>query len=262
MKRILMMAILSLLGWDLAVAHDPIFSPGPHVLYKDGIEIYIGSRHEKSAQEKKTALGLGLTYGVSANWAVGIEIPYVRAEDATNMSDGLGDVSLSTKYRFWRRDSLGLQESAAVFINRILNNGDEAAIPSLGSGSVDTLLGITYGYESLKWYRWMSLRLRRSNGNAVDHHQGDRWWGDFAMGYRPDPPIYLEPDSVWILELNGEQANYTNTGETQWYISPGIFWTHRNFAIKAGVQLLMAGEMKGLQKKHDYRVKLGFEWHL
>jgi hypothetical protein len=265
---------LALFGCGVALAHDPVFGPGPHVLYKEGVEVHIGVHREKAGQEKEAELGLELTYGLTGDWAAGIELPYVNVEEGANESNGAGDARLFTKYRFWRKDSLGLQESAAVLLNVMLDNGDDKANPPLGSGTTDTLLGFTYGYESLTWYRWTSIRYRRNGENSGGLRRGDRWLVDFALGYRPTFPVYLKPDTVWILELNGERGQRAelngsvlttvgaNAGGTEWFISPGIFWTQRNFAIKAGVQFPIANNLKGNQDESDYRAKMEFEWHL
>ncbi len=259
-----------LLAGGVASAHDPVFSPGPHVLFKQGVEVHVGADSEKAGQAKQSELSLELTYGLTGDWAAGVALPYVSVDNATNKKGGAGDARLFSKYRFWRKDSLGVQESAAVLLNVMLDNGDETANSSLGSGSTDALLGFTYGYESLIWYRWTSIRYRRNGENSGGLRRGDKWFLDFAMGYRPTMPLYLEPDTVWILELNGERGGragqngvaLADTGGTEWFISPGIFWTQRNFAIKAGVQLPVASDLNGLQAESDYRAKLEFEWHL
>lgn len=253
-----------------ASAHDPVFSPGPHVLYKEGVELHLGTGQEKAGTEKESELGFELTYGLTGDWAAGIELPYVKTEDDGEKADGAGDTRLFTKYRFWREDSLGVQESAAFLLNVMLDTGDDNTAPPLGSGSTDALLGLTYGYESLTWYRWTSIRYRRNGENSAGLRRGDKWLLDFALGYRPTMPVYLKPDTVWILELNAERGQraelngmtLANTGGTEWFISPGIFWTLRNFAIKAGVQLPIASKLNGDQAESDYRAKAEFEWHL
>jgi len=261
---------LTLLGCGIASAHNPVFSPGPHVLFKQGLESHIGADRKKSKQKKESELGLELTYGLTGDWAAGIQLPYKKIEQDINKTDGMADSVLFTKYRFWRKSSLGVQESAAVLLNVILNNGDDKANPPLGSGTTDTLLGFTYGYESLTWYRWTSIRYRRNGENSDDLRQGDKWLVDFSLGYRPTFPVYLKPDTVWILELNDEQGQRAelngsaaaDTGGIEWFVSPGIFWTQRNFAIKAGVQLPVASSLNGQQTKSGYRAKVELEWHL
>ncbi|HED40268.1 MAG TPA: transporter [Chromatiales bacterium] len=277
-QRLIATGSLVLCGCGAASAHNPVFSPGPHVLFKEGIEIHSGVDRNKAGQEKEARLALELTYGLSGDWSVGVELPYAEvarsAENGSENSRGIGDMQLFSKYRFWRESSLGVQESAAVFLNAMLDNGDASANPPLGSGTTDRLLGFTYGYESLTWYRWTSIRYRRNGENSSGLRRGDNWLVDFALGYRPTMPRYLKPDTVWILELNGERARRAewngsafnnieaNTGGIEWFISPGIFWTLRNFAIKAGVQLPVSSALNGDQAESDYRTRLEFEWHL
>ena len=122
------------------------------------------------------------------------------------------------------------------------DSGDENQTPALGTGTTDTILGLTYGYEGRKWYRWSSLRYRLNDENDAGLERGDKILFDLVGGIRPTLTKYLEPDTVWLLELNGEYGKRArlggvalpDTGGTEWFLSPGIFWTKRNFAIKAG----------------------------
>ncbi|NIP72225.1 MAG: transporter [Gammaproteobacteria bacterium] len=262
----LLVLLLSSPAW----AHDPVFGLGPHVLYKGGVEVAPEVHVEKKGDEKETELGLELVYGITGDWAAGIELPYARKEEGPESASGTGDVSLFTKYRFWRHDTLGAQESAAVLLKVKTDTGDDNSTPPLGTGTTDTILGLTYGYESLKWYRWASVRYRFNGENDAGLRRGDKILFDLVGGWRPTPPSYYEPDTVWLLELNGEYgeraelngAELPNTGGTEWFLSPGIFWTKRNFAIKAGVQIPIASDLNGNQEETDYRAKLVLEWHL
>ncbi len=93
---------------------------------------------------------------------------------------------------------------------------------------------------------------------------------DVVAGWRPVSPEYKKPDTVLLLELNGEitdkavlnGSRRANTGGTEWFVSPGIFWTYRNFAIKSGIQIPVASNLNGTQNPSDYRFKATFEWHL
>jgi hypothetical protein len=148
--------------------------------------------------------------------------------------------------------------------------GDEGASPALGSGTTDAVVGAAYGYEGLKWYRWVSLRYRRNGENDTGLRRGDKLRFDLVGGIRPKPTGYLEPDTVWLLELNGEYgrraelngAELPETGGAEWFLSPGVFWTKRNFAVKAGVQLPIVSNLNGNQRKTEYRAKIVLEWHL
>lgn len=267
-----------------ARAHDPVFGLGPHTLYRGGFEVHAGAHGEKRGDDRETELELALAYGLTGDWSAGVELPYVRAESHDASSSGIGNAGAFTKYRFWRNDMLGAQESAAVFGKVVLPTGEGAGHgghgalvpgtkdgPAAGSGSdaTDYVAGLAYGYEGLEWYRWAALRYRY-NGNDQGLERGDRVLFDLVGGWRPTPPEYREPDTVWLLELNGEYTQRTkrntatlpDTGGVEWFLSPGIFWTYRNFAVKAGVQVPVWTNRFGEQEDSDYRAKLEFEWHL
>ncbi len=263
------LVMLGLLS-GVAQAHDPVFGIGPHVLFKNGVELAIETNAKKRGDAKEQELMLEVKYGITGDWAIGIDLPYVRDEVAGQSASGVGDVSLFTKYRFWRQDSLGLQESAALFFKVVTDTAAKDTLPSLAKGATDGILGLTYGYEGRKWYRWASVRYRANGTSDNGLQRGDKVLVDFVGGIRPKPTGYLEPDTVWLLELNGEytrQADLNglpldNTGGSEWFLSPGIFWTRRYFAIKAGVQIPVYSRLNGSQPKSDYRARLIFEWHL
>ncbi|GMR06650.1 MAG: hypothetical protein BMS9Abin25_1265 [Gammaproteobacteria bacterium] len=261
---------ISVLMSSIAHAHDPIFSIGPHVLFKNGVEIAAGMATEKDGENNKQDLVLQLTYGLTGDWAAGIDLPYAFKEEGDESSNGNGDIAVFTKYRFWRKDSLGLQESAAVLLKVISDTASENKTPSLDKGTTDTILGLTYGYEGRKWYRWASARYRFNGKNDMGIDRGDKLLLDLVGGIRPKLTSYLEPDTVWLLELNtefGQRAelggnDIANTGGTEAFISPGIFWTKRYFAIKAGVQIPVYSDLNGTQADSDYRARISFEWHI
>lgn len=261
---------VSILVSSTVLAHDPIFGLGPHVLFKGGFEMALEVDAEKAGREKEQELALELTYGLTGDWAVGVDLPYAFKQVEGEANSGAGDIALFTKYRFWRRDSLGLQESAAVAAKVITDTADDGGTPALDKGATDTILGLAYGYEGRKWYRWASVRYRFNGTNAAGIDRGDKVLVDLVGGIRPKLTGYLEPDTVWLLELNGEYGlraeqsgvELANTGGTEWFLSPGVFWTRRNFAIKAGVQIPVYSNLNGRQEESDYRAKLVFEWHL
>lgn len=259
---------LAVLFVSPAVAHDPVFALGPHVLFKGGVEIAPQVITANDEDDRDTETSVELTYGLTGDWAAGIELPYV---DKSGISDnsGFGDIRLFTKYRFWRRDSLGVQQSAAV-LAKVKFDTNAGGLPPLGSGSTDGIFGLAYGYESRKWYRWASARYRINGENSMGLQRGNKLFIDLVGGIRLNPTAYDEPDTVWMLELNGEYTersglqgvSVSNSGGTKWFISPGIFWTLRNFAVKAGVQIPLASDLNGNQPDTDYRARLVLEWHL
>lgn len=245
-----------------ALAHDPVFGLGPHVLFKGGVEIAPQVHISKAGKKEKTELDFELTYGLTGDWAAGIEIPYTD----TGSSSGQGDLSLFSKYRFWREDGPGVQQSISLAFKLKTDTGDSR----VSTGTTDGILGLSYGYESRRWYRWAAARYRFNGKNDAGLQRGDKVLIDLAGGIRMKRTSYREPDTVWILELNAEStqsaklngATSENTGGSELFVSPGIFWTKRNFAIKAGVQIPLLDDLTGNQPASDYRAKLVLEWHL
>jgi len=252
-----------------AFSHEPIFGIGPHVLFKDGVKVALEADASKAGSENKQGMGVELTYGLTGDWAIGAELPYDFKDNGIANNDGFGDVTVFTKYRFWREDSLGLQRSASVLLKVISDSASTRGSPSIGNGATDTVLGLTYGYEGRKWYHWASARYRFNGRNNLSVNRGDKVLIDFVGGIRPKLTSYLEADIVYLVELNGEfgqrarlnGSDLNNTGGKEWFISPGIFWTQRNFAIKGGVQIPIYSNLNGNQNKSDYRTKVSFEWN-
>jgi hypothetical protein len=251
------------------LAHDPIFSLGPHVLFKGGIEIHVGLEQSKNGDKKESEQKFELKYGLTGDWVVGVELPYKRFEMSDSELSGIGDIALSSKYRFWRKDILAVQESLAVLLKVKLDTSSQA----ITANSVDTIIGLTYGFESLNWYRWASFRYRLNGQINQDNNKierGNKTFIDFVVGYRPILNAYRDPDLVYMLELNSEFAlrnkvNDTiqaNSGGSQWFLSPGFMWTLRNMAVKGGINLPVYSNLHGEQQKSDYRFKLSIEWHL
>ncbi len=211
----------------VATAHDPVFAPGPHTLFRGGTELHLGIDRERLDGSGKSEGALALAYGFTADWTVGVEL-----EEGT---------AFRTKYRFWRDDQPRSQSALALLAG--FAGGDE------GDRSQ---LALAYGHESLRWYRWVAVGYQSSEGGS------DMVRLDLVGGIRFRLRGYRDPDAVWMLELNGELPR--GTGPERWFLSPGLMWTVRNFALKAGVQIPI--DAGGDPRSPDYRARVEFEWHL
>ncbi len=93
--------------------------------------------------------------------------------------------------------------------------------------------------------------------------------GPVSGGVRPWLTGYREPDWLFLLELNWEDAKkdqvngarVRGTGGRELFLSPGILWTLRNHAIKGGLQLPAAQNRRGDEADTDYRFKNEWEAH-
>ncbi len=260
-----------------AFAHEPIFGLGPHVIYKGGVGIEVEIDGERSSGNQKTerelAIDTEIIYGITPDIAATLVIPGIldkveKTETEDQSSAGFGDLSLRLKYRFWRRDSPGTQDSAAIILGGKFPTGDEDDKPKLGSGSTDFLFGLAAGRESRRWYYFGDFRYRL-NTQADQFKAGDKIFADAAIGIRPWLTEYLEPDWVFLVELNWEtqQRNELfgqdvfNSGGDLFFVSPAFFFTYRNWAVKGGVQVPVYQNLYGSQPEVDYRFAFGVEFH-
>ena len=242
-------------------AHDPVFAPGPHTLFKGGVELHAEALRAQRGGEADKEFEFALLYGITGDWTAGIELPFAQTPEES----GIGDVTLRSKYRFWRKDLFQAQESAALLARIKLDSGGET-----GSGSTDALLGITYGFEGLKWYRWAAARYRYNGEDDQGLRRGDKLFLDAVIGVRPRKLEYRDPDAVWMLELNAEWTDRAerhgteldNSGGTELFLSPGMMWTWRNIAVKPGIQIPVHSDLNGDQPRSDYRSFLELEVHL
>lgn len=251
-----------------AAAHNPIFAPGAHVHAKDSHEVSLGYHRGRASgnggNETEQELSLEYAYGVTADWTVAVEVPFADKKLNGGGSTGLGDIQLAAKYRFLRIDSPGAQLSTALILKVKLPTGDDGRTPRLGSGSTDFVGGLLHGLESRRWYYTTAFRYRLNTEGGGDLKKGDKVFLDLVGGIRPAPTEYREADTVVFLELNWEHAardslagaDVTGSGGWTLFLSPGVFWTYRVYAITGGVQVPIAENLNGAQPSSDYRFKL------
>ncbi len=272
--NLLVAAMAATAGADSAVhAHGPLFSPAPETIWKGGTEITLGIHTEKATgagnKEKAYEMSLEAEYGITADWEIGIEIPYAWKEENGGDAGGLGDIVLDTKYQFWKRDLPLAQYKAAAFLKTKLPTGDDDSTPRLGSGSTDVIAGLATGYESRRWYWFASGVYRANTEGAGGLEKGDKQFLSVVGGVRPVLSEYDEPDTVLMVELNWERAGrdelngagLANTGGWELFVSPVLWWTYGQIAIRGGVQIAIAEALNGNQATSDYRARVEFVYH-
>jgi Putative MetA-pathway of phenol degradation len=254
-------------------AHGPLFSPAPETIFKGGSQFTLGFDTQKStgaglkARDYNTTLEA--TYGLTADWEVEIEAPYSwKGQNGAN-ANGFGDITLGTKYQFWGRNLPSAQYKATALFKVKLPTGKDGGTPRLGSGSTDVIAGLTTGYESRRWYWFASGVYRASSEGAGNLEKGDQQFLNLVGGIRPVLTNYKEPDTVLMLELNWENAgrdrlagiSQANTGGWELFVSPVIWWTYRQVALRGGVQISIANDLKGTQPATDYRGRVEVVYH-
>ena len=270
---VLLVGLLAVAAAMPARAHGPLFSPAPETIFKGGTEVTLGFHTAKTTgggdREKEYEVFVGAEYGLTADWEIGIEVPYAWKKSNGLDANGVGDIVLDTKYQFWRRDLPGAQYKAAVFFKTKLPTGDDGGQPRIGSGSTDVIGGLATGYESRRWYWFVSGVYRVNTEGAGGLEKGDRQSLNVVGGVRPVLTEYDEPDTVVMLEVNWERAGrddlngagLADTGGWELFLSPVVWWTYRQVAIRGGVQFPIAEGLNGNQATSDYRARIEFIYH-
>lgn len=250
-----------------AAAHNPIFTPGPHLVYGGGIEATITYVRDRASGDGRRETGqeaeIEVEYGITADLTAEIGLSYLVKDADGQSASGLGDIVLRSRYRFLRLSTPGVQRSAAILAQIKLPTGDHDSTPRLGSGSTDFVGGLLWGHESRRWYYNLAARYRRNTEGEGGLRKGDRHLLDLAGGVRLALTGYLEPDAVVFLEFNWENAGHdelngvglADTGGWELFLSPGLFATYRNIAFRTGIQIPLVRNLNGRQPASSYRFK-------
>lgn len=250
-----------------SLAHGPIFSPAPETIWQGGREVTLGYRRGEAGSEVEQEMVFEAEYGLTARWEIGMELPRVSGDGSH--TDGLGNLALATKYQFWRRDLPGAQYKAAGFVRLTLPTATDDALGGPRGGSTDVTTGLATGYEGRRWYWFASgtWRFNADSDSGVD--RGDRRSLNLVGGIRPVLTEYDEPDTVLMLEMNWEGAGrdergsraLADTGGWQLFVSPGIWWTWRQFAVRGGLRMPVRERLNGDKPDSDWQAKLEFVYH-
>lgn len=260
-------------------AHEPIFGVGPRVIWKDGLGLQIQldrqeeeRPHQDGQDTRETAwtLNYQILYGLTANQAITLEVPYVlKRRTATAQDGGVGDIGLRYKGRFYRHDVPGGVAHASVLAGVEFPTGEREGPVPTGSGTYDVTGGLTAGYEGRRWLLFGAGRYKRNGTNVVGLDVGNALIVDAAIGFRPIRTDYLRPDTVVMAELNYQSLGRArldgivvpDTGRDVLFLSAGVWLTFRNHAFKPGVQVPVYTGGGAEASRPDWRLVVAYEVH-
>ena len=233
-------------------AHEPLFGLGPHTIYEGGYAF----ESEIESEAGSYTNHFELLYGITPDWAVTIALPYVFD------SNGFGQTTLRTKYRFFRQDLKGGSRQAALHTGIILPTANS------GNNVSDYFAGVSIGYESRRHYFFSSVRYRY-NSSSVNMERGNVLKYDVAYGIRPWLLHYLRPDPVFLIEFNGylmdknivNKTTVQNSGGSVLSLSPGLLFSYRNIMLKAGLKIPVYNGLNGQQPAPNITYVAGLEFH-
>ena len=226
-------------------------------------------------------------FGLNENMTVGVTIPYVNkrlrrtnptsGQPETLRSDGVGDLPIVGKYRFFQDSGAGETTEAAVIFGLELPTGrtniteggmrlEQPLQP--GSGSVDAILGGAFTRVDGRWLVNANI-LGKINSEADDYRFGNTYRFDIGGQFRLYPARYERFDQTTvnlIVELNTiyaeedtfQGSTLADTGGLKMFVTPGLqVIVTENVLFEGAVQLPAILNLHGSQLEENLRVIFG-----
>lgn len=249
LRSLLLFTLISII-WNTSSAHEPLYGIGPHVLFKGGLAPHITFDWFGNIVNTELALG----YGITKNWTVIGEISY----QGINGNYTYQGFHFKQKYRFYSRFKPGvLQQISAVV---------KLSIPSASNQPTVANVGLSGGQEALRWY-WFFSGSYAMKFNDQDYVPGNEIKYSATIGYRPNKTNYYKPDLVIFLEGIGKyyekatlnEKRVINSSGHSWSLAPTFMLTHRNLALRGGVNFNIYSISYINEEKLNYKAIL--EYH-
>ena len=283
------MSAVLLLGYPHAVlAQHPVNSIAGVTLFPEGslISTRLVTRQLQRADGTKDVdlylMPINLNYGLNRDLTLGVTLPFIRKELSTpafsTTVEGLGDIILVVKYRYFLKNYEGGTTQFAVVGGVKLATGDTDAtgpggglLPmpdQLGSGATGFLLGWS-GSWFFKYSRsfHVSALYRRNTEGDRNFRFGDFLNYNLSANWLIYHQPYPRPELYFGVELNGEYtrrnelngATLANSGGHRLFVSPTFHWfLSRNWNLEGSVQFPIFEKLNGIQPEEDGpRVLLG-----
>ncbi len=224
-------------------------------------------------------------FGLNRDLTLALNVPYVnrrlhRSGRPTLRSQGLGDITLSGKYRYYQDSGVSKTTEAAVLLGLELptgrtdrrDDGMRLAQPlQPGSGSLDTILGTAFTHIDDRFLINADL-FWKINAKADNFRFGDTYRFDVGAQYRIYPERYERSDQLTVLliaELNGSYAGRNrlhsvtqrDSGGFKVLASPGIqVILSETLLLEASLQLPIIQNLHGTALEQEYGTIAGLRW--
>ncbi len=214
---------------------------------------------------RTTGVRATFIHGVREDFALIVSAPYVHREvdklDADGFGlelrhDGIADITVLGKYRFWQKDSGPLESVRWAVLGGInVRSGDS----KFSSDSYDPIVGAVYSWRRDRAHLDADLVYQFNTAGGRAGHDTLRY--DLAYSFRLFPAVFRteRPRAIDVIaELNGR---YTTDGSHELFLSPGLQFATERWSIEASVQFPVAQELAGDAMEIDYRVVFGVRFH-
>ena len=241
----------------------------------------ISSHHEEVKTINRNAL-LGLDYGFSPDWSVGLVLPYsnrdhlhIHNHHGTPIPeawqfDEIGDMRLNLRYQSADRQADDITWSLQGGLKLPTGSTDERnaegdlAERSVqpGSGTTDLLLagGLAYAPLSIPGSLFTNLALQLPLDEDDGYQPG--WRTSVQAGWlvplNGKLDLILQGNLLYVAHDHGINAEPDDSGRTEVALVPGLTyaWT-RQFTLYGQVELPVFQDVNGVQLTHDYAASVG-----
>ena len=259
---VLLLAGMSGRAWGSGINTDVAMTPN-----RDGgvfrLRLIAEEGDIKTPSTEIDALSVSATvaYGLRANLALFLNLPYVRREGkmsagASAVDQGIADFTIFGKYRFIQRDTGPVDTQRWAWIGGVnVRSGDS----DVSSESVDPLGGVVYSLQRGRSHVDADLLYQINTGSGASGDDVLRY--DAAYSYRVYPERF-KPGKAYSLETVAElNGHYTTDGSHTVFVSPGLQYHLERWTFETSLQLPLFQDVAPNRMETDYRVLAGFRFH-
>ncbi|MBK9257329.1 MAG: hypothetical protein IPM42_17805 [Saprospiraceae bacterium] len=181
-----------------------------------------------------TAFILDADYNISNNFAVAAEVPLVFPEHGDT---GLGDIGLTAKYQFFRRDRMGETIRMTARVKNMFATGKKLETPILGMGHNMISVGVMAAREALKLGTQAEVGYNiMPSASHLNHWQYKLGFGLPLL--KPSYPVnqinlYFETEGINLASHEG-QSQYG------YYYAQGLQYAKGIYTFDLSVQFPLA----------------------
>jgi hypothetical protein len=191
-------------------------------------------------------------YLPTSNTLLGVYVPFVYTDLNTESPSFLGDISLVTKYQFYKKDGKGKTFRMVLKGLQTLPTGAPLELEDMSMGVFQSYWGVIAGYESIKYGISSELGY---NFSIVPSMNEARMKLSFGLPLLP--PSYPVKQVNLFFEY---QASYwSNAQEYLMLYAQGVQYAKGRVTLEASVQWPLLQQVR-LERERLYSIYLGMRY--
>lgn len=235
------------------------------------------SRHHDEISTLNRNLVLGFAYNTQAGWGINVQMPWVsrshyhvhnhhgaKIDERWDINEP-GDARVALRLPLDGWDNLGLLVGLKLPTGRtaVANTDNDVAERTLqpGTGSTDTLLGLTYHSTPNGSYGWFGQALwQHATAVHQSYRPGDQLGVDLGWRYAFNANFSATMQANWQIRARdeGRNAEPADSGGRFLKLSPGLIYAlTRDTQIYGFVQLPAYTHVNGVQLTNGKNFALG-----